>query len=78
MDAEQLGNDHGYGCPKCLRGDMLEIAALHWVSLCPNGTDDTITQDGSEEWDETSAAQCTDCGWAGTVENLLVVELEDH
>ena len=70
------GNSHGYLCPNCNKGDNLEIAAIHWVKLVPDGTG--YAQDGSEQWDDNSAARCTNCDWSGFVEELLEEETTEE
>jgi hypothetical protein len=72
MDAEELGNDHGYSCPKCKKGYDLAIEVSRWAMLLPNGTDD---EPGDTEWDDPSRAKCNGCGWEGTVKDLLQEEL---
>jgi hypothetical protein len=78
LTAEELGNDHGYQCPNCKRGDNIEIAATHWVGLVPDGTSTDDVSDWSEEWDGTNAAMCRACEWAGNVGQLLAIELEEE
>ena len=73
MTAEELGNQFGYKCPKCGRGDYLHITVTRSVALCPDGTDDDT---GDTEWDEKSPASCGDCQWAGLVSALVTVELD--
>lgn len=77
MTADELGNDHGLQCPKCKKGDELEIAATHWVLLRPDGTDDS-EMDGSEEWDDASGAKCNACDWSGKVSELITIELDEE
>lgn len=61
------GNNFGFLCPVCERGDGLEVSARHWVLLVPDGTD--FAEDSSEEWSDDSAVKCH-CGWVGQVKQL--------
>ena len=72
---EELGNQHGFQCPKCGQGDRLSIAAVQWHDLLPDGTDNH----GDVEWEDESPAMCNapDCGWHGTVADLKQVEMKD-
>ena len=70
---EELGNQHGFKCPKCGQGDRLMIAAVQWHDLLPDGTDNH----GDVEWDDDSPAGCQWCDWRGTVAKLKVVEMKD-
>jgi hypothetical protein len=54
-------------CPGCLIDEMLDVTACVLVRLVGNGTDADESVDGSHEWDDTSACQCANCGWHGTV-----------
>lgn len=66
---ETVGNQFGYVCPKCKKGNRLRIAARVWVTLLPDGTDNN---DSDTEWDNESAAACLACNWTG-----LAGELEE-
>ena len=70
---EELGNQHGFKCPKCGQGDQLSIAAVQWHDLLPDGTDNH----GDVEWDDDSVAKCNSCDWCGTVAQLKQVEMKD-
>jgi hypothetical protein len=76
MTAEECGNQHGYLCPTCKKGDQLTISAVRAIDarLYPDGTDD---DGGDTEWDDTSCARCG-CGWEGKVKDLKTVEIEDE
>lgn len=64
-----MSNQFGMRCPKCGRTDSLDIAALVWVRLTPDGTDAAQSHDGSHEWDDNSACLCNACQWIGKVRN---------
>ena len=68
-----VGNQHGYLCPKCDKGDSLYIAAVVTAALLPDGCD---TSNSDTEWDEVSTAWCG-CGWSGTTGEFTVVEVEE-
>lgn len=68
-DANDCDNAFDMVCPKCGRSDKLDVAATVWVRLTDDGTYDTLSQDGSTEWDDDSACVCAACGWRGTVLN---------
>ena len=70
---EELGNQHGFKCPRCLAGDRLMIAAIQWHALLPDGTDNH----GDVEWEDTSPAACSGCEWHGTVKDLIEVPMDD-
>jgi hypothetical protein len=82
--AQEIGNSHGYLCPKCKTGLYLSIAATVWARLLPDGTDNS---DSDTEWDENSTAKCEnlDCSqpdgptmcWCGKVSDLLTVEVTE-
>jgi hypothetical protein len=78
MTSEEVGNSHGYQCPRCKRGDNLSIASRVWADLTPDGAEVV----GDIEWDVNSDALChtsvdvrDSCGWAGKVSDLLTVEV---
>ena len=72
--AEQIGNSHGYLCPKCKSGEHLRIAARVWSTLTPYGSDNS---DSDTEWTNTSDALCSECQWDGKVSDLLTVEVSE-
>ena len=47
----------GVCCPNCGRDDQLDVAALVFVRLTPDGTDVDDAVDGSHEWDDEIATQ---------------------
>ena len=72
ITSKELGNQHGYVCPKCGSGEQINIAARHWVLLVPNGTEDAEgDMDSGEEWDNDNEAHCGACDWSGTVAQLI-------
>lgn len=73
VNAETVGNQFGYLCPECHKGDELSVAAVVWAKLYPDGSD----VEGDHEWDGNSAIVCG-CGWSGKVHKLLkAVGFED-
>jgi hypothetical protein len=62
----------GMGCPCCNRDNALDIQAIVWVRLTPNGTDAELPDDGSHDWDNASAARCNACGWEGAAGDTLI------
>jgi len=60
-------NDWNMACPTCKRTDKIDIQALVWVRLLPDGTDPDLTDDRSHIWDDGSKACCTHCGTSGAV-----------
>ena len=73
MTAEECGNQHGYLCPTCKKGDSLYISATVTAALLPDGCD---TSDSDTEWDDESPAWCG-CGWRGVVVDFETVEIEE-
>jgi len=71
--AFEIGNQHGYLCPSCTKGDKLYISATVTAALLPDGSD---TTDSDTEWEVGDPAWCG-CGWRGKVENLIVIELSE-
>ena len=61
------GNQFGYLCPHCERGDYLHVVASVSVALCPDGTE---IDSGDTEWDADSGAWCGHCEWSGNVRDL--------
>jgi hypothetical protein len=72
LTADELGNQHGFVCPKCDEGDQLAIWAMVRSELLPDG----VNWNGDTEWDDDNHAECG-CGWTGTVKDLRVIELDD-
>jgi hypothetical protein len=68
--AEEAGNQFGLRCPKCGRGDEIDIAATVWVRLCPDGTDIFAAANGDHEWSDHSGAVCIACGYSGNVSDF--------
>lgn len=62
-------DEHGMTCPKCHRDDKLEVAAIIWVRLVPDGTEDS--ENGDQTWDDDSPCLCNheDCDWSGKVKD---------
>ena len=60
-----VGNQFGYLCPQCKKGDNLSISFVGTCTLMPEGTDDA----GDHEWDSKSCASCS-CGWSGLVQDF--------
>lgn len=75
MRATEVGNAFGYLCPSCREGTGLHIdAVIHTeVTLYPDGTQDS---GGDTEWDNGSAARCSNCDWNGIVGDLRTIEVE--
>jgi len=71
----EVGNQHGYLCPSCGKGTRLYIQAVirTEVALYPDGTEDS---GGDTEWENSSAARCSNCDWHGTVARLKTVTVE--
>jgi hypothetical protein len=65
-----MGNQFGYLCPNCGRGDYLHVAAFVSVALCPDGTE---IDSGDTEWDADSGAWCGHCEWSGNVRDFREV-----
>lgn len=72
-----MSNQFGYMCPNCGSQDELYIQAVKYVevSLEPDGTDD---DGGDTEWESTSTARCSNCGWSGTVGDFITPLNEDE
>lgn len=74
MTSEQVGNQHGFICPRCKSGQSIRIAAMIWADLVPDGTDNS---NSDTEWSDENGAQCSDCSWTGKVKDLETVEVQD-
>jgi hypothetical protein len=68
---ETVGNQFGHLCPKCKQGDCLSVVARIWVGLEPDGTDPL---NSDHEWDENSAAYCSNCEWHGRASDFVQAE----
>ena len=66
---ETLGNQFGYRCPECARGDYLHVAATVGVALYAHGTE---MDSCDTEWGDESGAWCGYCEWSGNVRDLKV------
>jgi len=66
----------GMACPKCGASDKIDICADIWVRLCPDGTDDTASENGDTEWTHHSGAKCCACGFGGNVSDFSKAEGE--
>ena len=64
------GNQWNLCCPECGREDEIDIAAIVWVRLCPDGTDATLAHNGDHEWGDDSAAYCNACDFQGQARHL--------
>jgi hypothetical protein len=67
---DTIGNQFGYLCPECSKGDDLRVVASVSVKLMSDGTDNT---DSDTEWDDASSA-CCGCGWGGHVKDFKQAE----
>lgn len=65
------GNIFGYLCPNCDKGTEILITAHAEVLLTPTGTD--IDSSTAPVWNNSSFVDCLNCGWAGTVGDLVHV-----
>lgn len=54
-------------CPKCGEDDRIDVLALVWVRLTPDGTDRDEPDGTDEDWDNNSPCSCNHCGHRGTV-----------
>lgn len=66
---EEIGNQFGYLCPQCKKGDKLRVSFTGECVLTPDGTED----DGDHEWDNDSPVFCN-CLWCGQVKDLEEAE----
>lgn len=64
-------NQFGMACPKCGRGDALDVAARVWVRLTLDGTDADAALEHDHDWDNESACRCAACGWSGKALNAI-------
>lgn len=65
-----VGNQFGYICPRCKKGNRLAVSFHGSCLLVPDGTID----DGDHEWDNDSMAWCNGCLWQGKVSELETIE----
>lgn len=67
-----------FQCPKCQKDSGLKISCyVHTMAYIES--DGTVTDSdtcGGMEWDDTNQAECTECEWIGTVEDMTVEEDE--
>ena len=63
---------HKCQCPKCFSTIDLDVAAVVWVRLTASGSDADEANDGTHEWDDTSAIQCHACDHDGKVAEFRV------
>jgi hypothetical protein len=54
-------------CPQCKSDESIDISAIVYVRLKPEGTDIADAHNGDHDWDNDSTAYCAACGFAGTV-----------
>lgn len=64
-------------CPKCKESDKIEIQALVYVRLTPDGTDADISINGDHEWDGSSDANCAGCGYSGVVHDFKTYQCQN-
>jgi hypothetical protein len=59
-------------CPKCGRDDQIDVAAMVWVRLFPDGTDQDEAQNTDTEFNQQSGAICAACGFNGNLGDFKV------
>jgi hypothetical protein len=67
-----VSETHGVRCPVCEFDDRIDVAALVWTRLTPDGAALDESADGTQEWDSESATICHSCGVVGTMESFRV------
>lgn len=67
---ENVNSLEGFKCPKCGQKDEFQIAVQCWATVRDDGVEDY----GDTEWDDDSACQCPDCGFAGKVKDFTKPE----
>ena len=53
-------------CPRCGRGDLLDVEFTGVCRLTADGSEDI----GDHSFDDNSQADCQACGWSGVVGSL--------
>lgn len=70
-----------FRCPECSKKNetgQLKITALVRTEI-DVAEDESVDdyQSGDLEWNGTDPAECTDCGWSGTVDEMTVAEPDE-
>ena len=78
MPDHDLDNDFSMRCPKCAASDQIDIQALVWLRLSPDGTDPYEARNQAHEWGDVNIAQCCACEHIGTVKDFEIAEQPQH
>ena len=78
MPDDDLDNDFSMRCPKCAASDQIDIQALVWLRLSPDGTDPYEARNQIHEWGVVNVAQCCACEHIGTVKDFEIAEQPEH
>jgi hypothetical protein len=73
-------NSHDLCCPQCKNNGPIAIAAIIWVMVIADGTDDTDDRlpDHDTEWTEDSPARCPICKYSGKVRDFVPKEEDNY
>jgi hypothetical protein len=64
---EELDNDFSMKCPRCGASDRVDVQALIWLRMRPDGSDPYEAKNQAHEWTDNSIAMCCKCDHIGTV-----------
>ena len=78
MPDDDLDNDFSMRCPKCNASDRIDVQALVWLRLSPDGTDPYEARNQDHEWGDVNVAQCCACEHIGTVKDFEIAEQPEH
>jgi hypothetical protein len=73
-----MANQHNLACPNCKSPDRVFITVTMKVEgmLMVDGADYDCS--GDFEWEDTDPSRCGNCGWVGSVADLIELKSDDE